>query len=1352
MPNVETPVPPQPVPHRGDPPLRLLHPALASGPAWATGRAPELARGLSPLNLRDERGILRFALALFSALAFLEREGWPLLPAPCDWAIDAEGLPRLTEPSGAAAPSAGRAHGALVYRLLTGKAAPESGPWPSAWRRGRASQNWAPWFSELSESGEVQSASCRDLLGKLWGLAQERPARPELPASWGIGVVWEPPGELWSGGWHEVSAPSPALLDGLLSVAVSPLGGIPPLVPVFLGTPPPYPLASLEPLLTSLLGGEYAARAWMAARLPAGTLGVSRDLRGLLEDSACGGWVLWPCSALDAESRAVLVRCAKGLPKRLWALEEGEDGPQGAIPRCHMLWLPQTAEEWYREHCEALLGPDPKCWLGPLQDLPPDQPRPGTPLFPPTPQGLLTPHRPWAGSGPEPRRALPAVHGSHPTPEAAIEDCARRAELATLLLAARSLRRKGQEALGAFWEGTAFLLMGQSPIALAAWEACEGNAVPAASLALARARALERLQDYPGILRQIQLAERAGLAPAESEQAQLLKGQAQWLCGKPGEARATLKGVLERAREPETRAQALCHLAVLALHSNRVDDALARVEEARRCALREASPFTHFLLAHRRGMVYQKMGDFGKALDLFSQAKRAVASAGLRVHEAGCEADCGNALRRLCRFEEAAACYRRCAEGALCLGLDALARTARFNLALCSLEAGDVLGAKRVFEEAAAASGSLKNPVYQAIDCYWLGVASQQLGEYPSALEWAERGLSLPDELCDPEVRPSLLLLRGEVLLLSGQGRKLANVLKELERTLTPRSDPDDRLAALALRCAVSRRGDGPEEEACQREAQALLPSCSPYFRAHWQLLSAGDEDALLRAWQAAREARSAYLACRALAELAGRGALPRLCQEDRRWLLEHLTRNRLRGPERVLLPLLDEPAARPAREEARSPDLLAFLASAEGSAAETEGEILARSGAQAACLLNPGQPPRHWGECGADPRRALLAAAGTKGELRAPGGWIFGALGEEGLWCGFFKAGSEGFAREARTLLALWTRLLPHLETPPVPPPPTHPAMGRFLITRSPAMSPVLEDLQRAAAFGFPVLLTGEAGVGKEACARALHAASGRARKEWMPFNCANLTPTLAASQLFGHRRGAFTGADRDHAGLVEAARDSTLFMDEVGELPLEVQPHLLRFLQDGSFMPLGEVRPRVSNARIVAATNRNLEQAVSEGRFREDLFHRLNVLPIRIPPLRERPEDIHPLFEHFLTEAARTEGLEAPRADADALACLAAYPWPGNVRELQNAARAALVASHPDPVVRARHLPGRILKRAVPPGGDKTLAARLRETERAILGEALRESGGNLSAAARALGLTRQGLFAKLKRHGMR
>jgi DNA-binding NtrC family response regulator len=301
---------------------------------------------------------------------------------------------------------------------------------------------------------------------------------------------------------------------------------------------------------------------------------------------------------------------------------------------------------------------------------------------------------------------------------------------------------------------------------------------------------------------------------------------------------------------------------------------------------------------------------------------------------------------------------------------------------------------------------------------------------------------------------------------------------------------------------------------------------------------------------------------------------------------------------------------------------------------------------------------------------------------------------------------------------------------TPPLP----------GFIGASRAMQDVFALIRRTGPSPFPVLITGESGTGKELVARALHHLSSR--HPFIAANCAAFPENLLESELFGHERGAFTGADREKPGLFESAHRGTLLLDEIGELPLPLQPKLLRALELGEIRRVGGTAERPIDVRIIAATNRSLEDEVAAGRFREDLFWRLNVLPIHVPPLRERTADIPVLVEHFL----RGRPL-AP----DALALLAAYPWPGNVRELRNAIERATTLSA-TPEVRADDLPARIQQTgaaAALVAGASRRQLSLRELERDYILEILRQVGGNKSRAAEILGLDRKTLYRKLEEY---
>ncbi|MBN1774795.1 MAG: sigma-54-dependent Fis family transcriptional regulator, partial [Deltaproteobacteria bacterium] len=293
--------------------------------------------------------------------------------------------------------------------------------------------------------------------------------------------------------------------------------------------------------------------------------------------------------------------------------------------------------------------------------------------------------------------------------------------------------------------------------------------------------------------------------------------------------------------------------------------------------------------------------------------------------------------------------------------------------------------------------------------------------------------------------------------------------------------------------------------------------------------------------------------------------------------------------------------------------------------------------------------------------------------------------------------------------------------------------ALGRTMVFESPAMVKVAELVERVAPRDVTVLLTGESGTGKELVARAIVKASPRAERPYVRFNCAALPRELAEAELFGHSRGAFTGAARARPGLFREADGGTLLLDEIGELDPATQGSLLRVLQEREVRPVGEDRPVQVDVRVLAATNRDLARDTEEGRFRKDLFYRLDVVTIRVPPLRERPEDVVPLAEHFAKRFGDRFGLEQPRLSDRVLERLRRHDWPGNVRELEHVLE-RLVALAGDPRIDDDPFGGEAADAA--PGAEPGLRARVAAFERGLVAEALARCQGNQSEAARQLG----------------
>jgi transcriptional regulator with GAF, ATPase, and Fis domain len=309
--------------------------------------------------------------------------------------------------------------------------------------------------------------------------------------------------------------------------------------------------------------------------------------------------------------------------------------------------------------------------------------------------------------------------------------------------------------------------------------------------------------------------------------------------------------------------------------------------------------------------------------------------------------------------------------------------------------------------------------------------------------------------------------------------------------------------------------------------------------------------------------------------------------------------------------------------------------------------------------------------------------------------------------------------------------------------------ARKHVMVGDSPRLQEAMKLVERVAPTMATVLLLGPTGTGKEVTARAIHDRSTRAHGPFVAINCAALSESLLESELFGHEAGAFTGANQQKAGCFELADGGTLFLDEIGEISNSTQTKLLRVLQEREFARVGGTRTIRTNARIVAATNRDLTDDIRKGRFREDLYYRLNVFPITLPPLGQRREDIPKLAEHFCRVTARELGRSEPAMSPEAIHMLCAYSWPGNIRELRNVIE-RVVLLYDEPQITPAHLPPEItasLGNAV----TATPAASVEEFEKAMIVRALKESGGNQSKAARALGMSRDNLRYRLKKYAI-
>jgi two-component system response regulator AtoC len=311
-------------------------------------------------------------------------------------------------------------------------------------------------------------------------------------------------------------------------------------------------------------------------------------------------------------------------------------------------------------------------------------------------------------------------------------------------------------------------------------------------------------------------------------------------------------------------------------------------------------------------------------------------------------------------------------------------------------------------------------------------------------------------------------------------------------------------------------------------------------------------------------------------------------------------------------------------------------------------------------------------------------------------------------------------------------------------------------MIGKSKAMQSVFDLAEKVARYDTTVLITGESGTGKELIARGIHFHGQRAKEPLVPVNCGGIPENLLESELFGYKKGAFTGADRDKKGLFEEAQGGSIFLDEIGELPLALQVKLLRVLQENEIRPVGDAKTRKIDVRVIAATAKDLEEEMQRGAFREDLFYRVNVMPIRLPPLRERMEDVPLLCQHFIERFEQRLGKDVAEIAPATMAVLMKHVWPGNVRELENIIERAVVLTE-GPILLPEHLPPEIhstLSQPAPLGNavqGYSLKAAQRVIEEKLIIKALQETGGNRTQAAKLLEISHPSLLSKIKTYGI-
>lgn len=822
--------------------------------------------------------------------------------------------------------------------------------------------------------------------------------------------------------------------------------------------------------------------------------------------------------------------------------------------------------------------------------------------------------------------------------------------------------------------------------------------------------------------------------------------QALWLSGKFEEGKKLLKNLLKQSKNENQKFRALSQLFLLNFNCGDSEIAEKILYKMDECIDTENIK-DNILINHHKGALEKSKNNQKMALEYFIKAKDFAKKGGYHFHETLFNIEIGNTLRLLGRFDESIAYLEKAIFQAQILRLSEIEKKAKFDITISEVEFGALLKAE---EEITALINKREEsaPIGErAVEYYWFSRILFFRGELLGALEKVDKALSFGKKGLEKEIYISLNILKGNILYYLNNLKSLQVLLKKIEQENIFSLGDDFILEYCSLLMLCSKKKLASVSEQIMQLAEKSFEKGSPLSKMTFLLAKAqkGDENSYNSAKEAlslAEKHNNNIAKIQSLFILYKMCRLPEIGEKEINLVATFLKENRVKGELCDLLKICEN---KKISNESKENSLITFLCkSLKLKKEESCDKFLNLCGVSGLATVSPS------GEIfvsGNSPSRNEIASLSYTETEKSIGKFqMYSIFNKDGIWGAIFS--ENNLTHIQKDFFSLYFNLQKDEEK--ISQKEEFENFGfidKIIFGRSPAIMELKRKIVDIALFNFPVLVTGEAGSGKEACSKAIHLSSQRGKKEWVPFNCANLTPTLATSQLFGHKKGSFTGADSDKEGLVAAAKDSTLFLDEIGELPLETQAQFLRFLQDGSYQPLGSNKTLFSNARIIAATNRDLKSAVSKGTFREDLYFRLKVISIEVPPLRERKEDIIPLFEKFLEEECQKENVKKPLVKKVVYNKLLSYSWFGNVRELQNFVKRVIVSSRKSGIIDEKQI---IFEKGT--SVEKmTLNEKIEVYEKELIEEILKRNSFNILKSSKEAGLSRQAFYQRAKKYGL-